>query len=338
MTDGELARVTIHDVARLAGVSTASVSRALSGSRPVSPSVARSVRAAASRLGYEPDAVGRSLRRQETLTVGLVVPNITNAFFPALVQAVEDALQLEGYGLLLADASDDPVRELASVRRLLARRVDALFITPCHRYRSRAAIIESARQVTTVQLDRYASSRADYVGMDHDLAVRDVLEHLAAVGKKHPAMIGSDPAMSTAWERQRSYIRRVGSIDAAGVDRVLVGTFTFDWGRTAAAKVLQAWPEVDALLCANDLIALGATEELRRRGVKVPEQVAVVGFDDTLFATLKEPSLTSVRQPLTEMAREAVALIPARSRAQRTGFVRTLLPATLTIRNSTQRP
>jgi LacI family transcriptional regulator len=331
-------RATIHDVARSAGVSTASVSRALSGARKVGPDVAAKVRDAAKELGYAPDEVGRSLRKRETRTVGLVVADITNPFFPALVQAVAAGLHAAGFGLLLADASDNPQLELDSVRLLLARRVDALLITPClitpcHRQRSRAAVLEASQQVPTVQLDRFASAAADYIGMDHDAAVRDVLDHLAATGRRHPAMIASDPHVSTAWERQNAYLRRSVSIDPTAPERLLVGTFSFDWGRQAAAEALRRWPETDALVCANDLIALGAIEQLGRIGVKVPTDVAVVGFDDTMFAILKEPSLTSVRQPLTQMARAAVDLVTGSESRERP--LREKLAATLQVRDST---
>jgi len=291
------------------------------------------VRRAAEELGYAPDEVARSLRKQETRTVGLVIADITNPFFPALVKSVAEALRAAGFGLLLADASNDPDQELDSVRRLLARRVDALLITPCHRQRSRRAVLEASERVPTVQLDRFASSAADYVGMDHDRAVGEVLAHLSDSGRRHPAMIASDPHVSTAWERQSAYLRRSVAFDPAAAERLLVGTFSFDWGREAAMQVQSRWPEVDALVCANDLIALGALEQLTRIGVKVPSQVAVVGFDDSMFATLKEPSLTSVRQPVAEMAQAAVDLVLAGQDRHRP--VRQKLPAVLQIRDST---
>jgi LacI family transcriptional regulator len=327
-------RATIHDVARLAGVSTASVSRALSGARKVKPEVAARVLHAAKELGYAPDEVGRSLRKRETRTVGLVVADITNPFFPALVKEVAAGLHAAGFGLLLTDSSDDPELELESVRLLLARRVDALLITPCHRQRSRAAVLEASQQVPTVQLDRFASAAADYIGMDHDAAVKELLAHLSDTGHSHPAMIGSDPHVSTAWERQMAYLKRSATFDPVAPQRLLVGTFSFDWGREAAVEMLRRWPETDALVCANDMIALGAIEQLGRIGVKVPADVAVVGFDDTMFAMLKEPSLTSVRQPLGEMAKAAVGLVTGTHPRERP--VREKLPATLKIRDSTR--
>ncbi len=328
-------QVTVHDVARRAGVSIATVSRALTGARRVAPDIADRVHTAAAELGYRPDAVARSLRRQETRTIGLVIANITNPFFPALVQAVELAARGAGLGVLFADAQDDPAVERDVVDLLLRRRVDALLISPCHRVRSRATLVAAAAAVPAVQLDRFASTAAHYVGLDHDGAVVQLLNHLAATGRRRYALVGSDPAISTAWERQVAYVRRVADRDPAAADRVLVGEFSVDWGREAAEQVMRRWPEVDAVLCANDLIAVGVLQELRRRGIAVPGRVAVTGFDDTLLAVTAEPALTSVDQPLRRMAEEAVALTG--QAAVGGPVIRRKLPGELIVRASTAR-
>jgi LacI family transcriptional regulator len=296
-------------VARLAGVSIASVSRALTGARKVRPEVAERVRTAAEQLGYQTDQVGRSLRRQETQTIGLVIADITNPFFPALVQAVEGELREAGLGLLLADAQNDPDIEAQAVRLLLGRRVDALLITPVDRRRSASAVIAAARAVPLVQLDRFASPDVHYVGMDHDRAITDLLTHLTSTGRAQLALIGSDPSMSTSWERQQAFTVRAANIDPVAPERVLVGDYSVEWGREAAGQVMDRWPEVDAMVCANDLIGVGVLQELHRRGVPVPGQVAVTGFDDTLLAAASEPALTSVRQPVARMAQRAVEIV-----------------------------
>ena len=324
-------QVTVHDVARRAGVSIATVSRALTGARRVAPEIADRVHTAAAELGYRPDAVARSLRRQETRTIGLVIANITNPFFPALVQAVELAAREAGLGVLFADAQDDPAVEHEVVDLLLRRRIDALLISPCHRVRSRATLVAAAAALPAVQLDRFTSTAAHYVGLDHDGAVVQLLNHLAATGRRHYALVGSDPAISTAWERQVAYVRRVADHDPAAADRVLVGEFSVDWGREAAGQVMRRWPEVDAVLCANDLIAVGVMQELQRRGIAVPGRVAVTGFDDTLLAVTAQPALTSVDQPLRRMAEEAVALTQAAAGGP---VVRCRLPGELILRAS----
>ncbi len=330
---GQRDRATVHDVARRAGVSIATVSRALTGARRVAPDIAARVHTAASELGYQPDPVARSLRRQETQTIGLVVADITNPFFPALVQAVESVAREANLGVLFADAQNDVAAEQHAVDLLLRRRVDALLISPCHRFRSRPALVEAAGAVAVVQVDRFASAAGHYVGLDHDDAVVQMLDHLSATGRTGFALIGSDPSISTAWERQVAFTRRVAGRDPAAVNRVLVGEFSVEWGRRAAAQIVEQWPEVDAIICADDLIALGALQELRHQGLDVPGRVAVIGFDDTLLTVASEPALTTVRQPLRQMAEEAVALIgPPNSRAP----VRRKLRGELVVRASTR--
>ncbi len=319
--------MTVHDVARLAGVSTASVSRVLSGRRTVGADVDERVRSAAAELGYQVNAVGRSLRRQSTETVGLVIADITNLFFPSLTKALEDAFAHQGLGLLLADAANDIARERDAVSRLLARQVDALLITPVSRLQSRRTIDEANQRTTVVQLDRRASTKAHYVGMDNSQAVSDVLAHLAELGRMSPVFIGSDPHISTTWERQRAFSRL-----APTGDRVLTGDFSLDWGRTATIEALERWPDTDALFCADDLIAVGAVEQLRAMGHRLPGPVAVVGFDDTLLVRLHTPPVSSVRQPLAEMAAAAVELAVSTANL---AVQRRLFPGTLQARPST---
>lgn len=325
-------RATIHDVARLAGVSIASVSRALTGARKVRPEVAERVRVAAAQLGYEPDQVGRSLRRQETQTIGLVIADITNPFFPALVQAVEEEVREAGQSLLLTDAQNDPDIETRAIRLLLGRRVDALLITPVDRHRSQAAVVEAARAVPVVQLDRFAAPEVHYVGMDHAGAIADVLAHLAGTGRVSPAMIGSDPSVSTSWERQVAFGEHGARLDPDAPGRVMVGEFSVEWGRDAAHQILDRWPEVDAIVCANDLIGLGALQELHRRGLAIPRRVAVTGFDDTLLSVASEPPLTTVRQPVARMAERAIEIVTTGAAEGSPAHVR--LPAELVVRTS----
>lgn len=320
--------VTIKDVALRAGVSTASVSRVMSGGRSVTPEVAERVRSAAADLGYEVNALGRSLRRQATETVGLVVADIDNPFFPMLIKALERALSAQGLGLLLVDAANDVDQERAAVSRLLARQVDALFITPVSRFASRRVVAEARERCPVVQLDRRASAQAHYVGMDNDQAMTAVLEHLSGAGRTRSVFLGSDPQISTTWERQRAYQQIVGRRA-----RLLLGDFSLDWGRSAAEEALRRWPATDALICADDLIAMGALEFLSAAGIPVPEQVCVLGFDDTILARLHTPQVTSVAQPLAQMAEAAISLAVSAGATASTRRVRRF-PATLMVRAS----
>lgn len=300
--------VTLREVAQESGYSVATVSRVLAGTRTVGAQTERRVRAVAAHLGYRPNQVARALRSRSTGTIGMVLPQITNPFFPALVRAVEHALHSRGRALLIADCDDDPAVEADRVSALLDRQVDALLVIPVHEEHSRVAVRAAAERVPVVQLDRRCGTDvADTVAVDNTAGMTLVLDHLARTGRSRPCFLGSDGTDSAAVERRAAYQGALSARDPEGASRVVLGDFSVEWGRAAAERV---WPDrPDALVCANDLIAVGAMQQLRRIGADVPSQIAVTGFDDVAIASLAEPALTTVRQPVTGLAEEAVRLL-----------------------------
>lgn len=301
--------VTISEVARQAGVSTSTVSRALAGSASISPETVRRIELIATRLGYRPNAIAQSLRRRSTNTVGMVVPDLANPFFPAIVQAVEEALHDSGISLFLCDARDDADVEAARVKALLDRQVDGLIISPVDRTASVTAVRQAAGHTHVVQLDRRVDVPTDTVGVDHSAGIMAVIRHLAEMGRRRFAFVTTTSAISTAAERRSAYRKHVVTVDPDGPDRILVGTFSTEWGERAAHQLLTSGPLPDAVICANDLIAVGVLRTLRMHGVGVPDRVAVTGYDDGLLAAVCEPPLTSVRQPLGSLGQEAARLL-----------------------------
>lgn len=321
-------RPTISDVAREAGVSTASVSRVLNDVPPLSPQLVRTVQSAAERLGYHTNEIARALRVQRTLTVGLVVPNLANPFFPQLVQELEIQLRAKGHGLLLADSLDDARLEADRIEELLDRQVEGLIVSPCDIELSRDALERAATRAPIIQLDRRTSQRLPFVGMDHDDAMRQALGHLHAVGRHTIAYIGSALDNYPAVRRHQAFLEQT---DTATRARVLLGDFSFEWGLDAAETVRRLWPEVDAIVCVNDLVAFGAVHRLTSLGTRVPEQIAVTGFDDTMVTRYARPSITTVRQPLASMAAEAIAQLDVPEDLR--GDIE--LPGVLVVRDST---
>ncbi|MFE6689149.1 LacI family DNA-binding transcriptional regulator [Streptomyces sp. NPDC057743] len=303
-----MAEVTLRDVARAAGCSVATVSRVLAGTRPVGAETARAVRQAADRLGYRPNEVARALRSRVTGTVGLVLPQIANPFFPSLVRELDRALHAEGRAVLLADCDDDPEVEAARIAALSGRRVDALLVIPVDERRSREAVAAAAARVPLVLLDRGCGPGvADSVAVDNAAGMALVLAHLAATGRRRPCFIGAAGDASAAAERRAAYATGAAALDPAAPERALLGEFSVEWGRAAVDRLWPARP--DAVVCANDLIAAGALQRLRQLGADVPGKVAVTGFDDIPLAGLADPALTTVRQPLPELAAEAARLL-----------------------------
>ncbi|PJJ05908.1 LacI family transcriptional regulator [Streptomyces sp. 2333.5] len=303
-----VAEVTLREVALASGCSIATVSRVLAGTRPVGAETARTVRAAAERLGYRPNHAARALRSRTTGTVGLVLPQITNPFFPSLVRELEHALHAEGRAVLLADCDDDPVTEAARIGAFLGRQVDALLLIPVDERRSREAVAAAAAQVPLVLLDRGCGPGvADSVAVDNAAGMALVLDHLAATGRRRPCFVGAAGTASAAVERRAAYEAGAAALDPSAPGRVELGDFSVAWGRAAADRIWPSRP--DALICANDLIAAGALQRLRQLGADVPGEIAVTGFDDIPLAGLADPALTTVRQPVGELAAEAARLL-----------------------------
>lgn len=297
--------ITMREVAKAAGVSVATVSRVLSGTRRVDQELVDRVRVAQAELGYRTNLVASGLRRQRTDTIGMVVPQVANPYFSALMQAVGRRLRVEGKSVLLVDAEDDPREEAEGLRRLVDRSVDGLVAIPVDEHASAAALSEAAGVVRTVLLDRAAIDvPADLVAVDHELGIGAVVDHLAGLGRCHLAFVGASFHDSTARERQAAFEVAVRTA-ACGTHRTLLGDYSVEWGRAAASQLLDE-PLPDAVVCGNDLIALGVLATFHEAGVEVPGHVAVTGYDDVGFATLTSPTLTTVRQPLDALADAAV--------------------------------
>ncbi|MBK1784191.1 LacI family DNA-binding transcriptional regulator [Prauserella cavernicola] len=300
---------TIHDVARLAGVSTSTVSRVLSRSRAVHPESEAKVLAAAEELGYRHNAVARALRTSRSHTIGMLVPQISNPFFPALVEAVERRLDREGLVLFLCDSQRDAEVEARRLLALVDRQVDGVIITPFDATASVAAVRGVLGRLPVIQAIRCVEgSLTDWVGVDDETGFRLLVDHLVAAGRRRLVFVSAAP------ETNSSAQRRLDAVDAAlrahgltAAQEPLLGRFEVDWGLDAAERVdLSA---VDGIVCGNDAIALGMLRGLRRAGVSVPGQVAVTGFDDISYAEISDPPLTTVRQEWDALADACVRLL-----------------------------
>ncbi|MFC4565882.1 LacI family DNA-binding transcriptional regulator [Nocardiopsis mangrovi] len=303
-------RVGIGDVAAAAGVSTTTVSHVLSGNRPVRASTRAQVEAAIRQLGYRPDPSARSLRIQRTENVALVVPDITNPFFPQLAAGMQDILHPEGYLISVSDAAL-PVRSLdAVVQHLLDRRMDGIvmaphFATSVHHTR----IAESGAKLIRLS-GSVDDGLGDIVRSDDAAGVASVVHHLVERGYRRIAFINGEETAEPGRLRIAGY--RLGLSEAGlAYDSRLVhtGTFTRDGGMTGAEALLRGDARPDAIVCANDLIAVGAMDALRRRGLSIPGDIALTGYDDIEAAALLSPSLTTVHNPAREIGRSCARLL-----------------------------
>lgn len=301
---------TVADVARRAGVSTATVSRALSGADGVSEAVRQRVIATARALGYRPNTVARSLRTTRTQTFGLIVPDVVNPFFSELAWAIEEAAHRYGYSVILCNANEETERQDEYIDLMLARRVDGLLVTPV--LEESPALHTAARQgVPMVFVDRTVPSMdAPVVRADGTQAISHLVDHLVNLNHERIAVITGPRQTLTGRERLTAFqtAMRSHSLDLPE-DLVRYGNFQADSGRRAAAELLDLPAPPTAVFAIDNLMALGALQEMRRRGLRIGSDIAVAGFDDPPWFQLLDPPLTTVSQPIGRMGTLAVELL-----------------------------
>ncbi|GAB2959229.1 LacI family transcriptional regulator [Amycolatopsis acidiphila] len=322
---------TISDVARRAGVSTATVSRALNGKSTVDPVLVARVRAAADELGYHPNGLARNLRRQETAVLALIISDVENPFFTAIARGVEDTAQTAGYSVVLCNSDENPEKEQRYIDVALQERVAGVVLSPT----DVSSSVERLRQRGTpvVAVDR-PLVECDQVLVDSRLAAREATEHLISSGYTRIGCVTGPAGVRTADDRLAGYR---DALDAAGRGPRLErrAEYRASGGRQATEDLLGDAP--DALLVANSAMAIGVLEALGEAGLRLGRDVGVVAFDDVPWATLIDPPLTVVAQPAREIGAEAARLLLARIGEPATPPVATTLAAHLIERGSTRR-
>ena len=311
---------TIADVARRAGVSTATVSRVLSGVGRARPETHARVEAAARELGFRPSDVARSLKRRSTQSIGLIVTDIENPYFPQLVKAVEDAAIAAGYAVLLCNAVDDPEREAWYLDFLVERRVDGLVIA-ASTIGSRQGDWLAAAPLPVVLINTMApDGLVPTIVSDNRAGGRAAARHLLDLGHRRFGYLKPPPRNLDAPERLAGVSDELleAGLAVDGAEPALAignGGPTVTGGEAAMTELLGLDPRPTAVIAYNDLMAIGAMRAIRTAGLRVPADVSLIGFDDVALAAFVEPALTTLRQETAEMGRWAVETLTARIRA-----------------------
>jgi LacI family transcriptional regulator, galactose operon repressor len=329
---------TIADVAARAGVSTATVSRVLAGLGGARPETMARVLEAARALDYRPSEVARSLKRRSTQTLGLIITDIENPYFPQLVRSVEDAARALGYTVLLCNAADDPEREAAYLELLADRRVDGLIIAASS-LGVRHGEWLAAPPIPVVLVNTAAPDVGlPAITSDNEGGGRLAAEHLIDLGHRRFGYLMPPPRNVDAPARLTG-VRAALSAAGLGDEALTVarGEPLVPGGERATSEILDRAPETTAFLAYNDLMAIGALRALRQWGRPVPAAASVVGFDDVALASYVDPPLTTIAQRTEEMGRWAVARLTGdgmaeASAASSTAAVR--LPVDLRVRES----
>lgn len=330
-------RLTIRDIAREAGVSIATVSRVMNSPDAVSPATRASVQTVIERHGYLSHGIAVSLASARSLSIGLVIPTITNSIYASSTQAIQRIAQAAGYTVLLGVSEFSPGMEEKLIRQLLERRVDALILTGGERRRAVYDLIDAngVPFVVTWKLVQ-ESIRRPSVSFDNYKGGRLAMAHLIGLGHRRIALIcGRTEVNDRARERRRAYADAMRELGNAPENALIQETdFELDCGRDAMRAFLQLENRPTAVFCANDIQAIGAVFECEENGLDVPGDMSIIGFDDLPVAQYIKPQLTTIRVPAHTMGELAAKKVLD---ALRTGIapVSEELPIELIVRDST---
>lgn len=330
--------IRLKDIAEQAGVSIMTVSKALRGAPDVSAATRERIKALAAQMGYVPDTSAQCLRTRSTKLLGLVVSSLTNPIFARIVLAIEQRAQELGYDLILAHTHNQPEREAVCIQRMLARRVEGLFISPVYRLASEDRVYRElqARGTPTVILGHLAPFCNDFVNVESDdlAGAHAATQHLLELGHRRIAFFAGPPV--TPWTRERfeGYRRALRDQNLEADDRLIFQAGrTIEDGATAALQMLNEGVLPTAIQCVNDMVAVGAVETLLQQGYRVPQDLSVVGFGNILLSEHFRVPLTTVRQPKFHLGEAAVEVMLHLFKGEKPAPRR--IPTELLVREST---
>jgi DNA-binding LacI/PurR family transcriptional regulator len=331
--------MNIRDVARRAEVSTATVSRVMSGSNVVSPATAERVRRVIDEMGYVANSSARTLSMGRSRLFGLLISDITNPFFPDLVYTFNELAVEHRYRAVFANTNYDPARMGASVQGFLEQKVEGIAIMTSEMSQELIAMIAD-KGIPMVFLDEpEAGTRFNYIEVDYTSGMIEAIEHLTALGHERIAFIGGPQELRSAARRQENFLRALEdrriNID---VNQLTVGNHRVDGGYWAMRRLLEHGRRPTAVLTSNDLTAIGAISAIYEAGLTVPKDISVVGFDDIEISSALNPPLTTVRLSRIEIATRAFFALYSASNRTPAPKGAQVVKTELVIRKSTAPP
>lgn len=302
-------KLTIRDVARAAGASPSTVSRVLTGRAYVSPEKREAVLQAMRALNYRPNLIARSLKTATTLNVGLIITEIQSPFYSAAAKGVQDRLLADGYSVFLCDTLEDPDRELQYLRNLQDKGVDGIIFAPTGGNAVHIASL-AASGLPLVQIDRQVTPQASAVLTDNFGATYEAITHLITRGHRRIGLIGFQRQVTTATERFRGYQRALADAGLPYDERyVRSGEPTSDAGCAMAKEMLQLPTPPTALFAMNGRLGIGVLRAIRDMGLAIPDDVAIVAFDDMEAFALMTPPISAVAHPAYDIGYQAADLL-----------------------------
>ncbi|MTH46966.1 DNA-binding transcriptional regulator CytR [Intestinirhabdus alba] len=333
----QAAAATMKDVALKAKVSTATVSRALMNPDKVSHSTRSRVEQAALEVGYLPQPLGRNVKRNETSTILVIVPDICDPFFSEIIRGIEVTAAKHGYLVLIGDCAHQNQQEKTFINLIIARQIDGMVLLSS-RLPFDASVEEQRNLPPMVMSNEFAPGlQLPTVHIDNLTAAFNAMNYLLELGHRRIGCIAGPEEMPLCHYRLQGYVqalRRSGfSVDPHYIAR---GDFTFEAGGNALMQLLELPQPPTAIFCHSDVMALGALSCAKRQGLKVPDDLSIVGFDNIALAEFCDPPLTTVAQPRFEIGREAMLLLLDQMRGQNVTGGSRLMECELIVRGSTR--
>lgn len=329
----------IKDIAREAGVSTATVSHVINKTKYVSDATRERVEQAIKKFDYHPNAHAQSLALGRSKMIGLLVSDISNPFFPEIIKSIEAAVFASGYNLILLNTNYETERAIEYVQRLIQMKVAGIILMIAEFDES--LIVEARRHKTSFVFHDLGvvGDRMSNIILDYAVGIDEAVRHLVSLGHTNIAHIAGSHEIHSARVRRQAFLDSMKrNLPGAPAPKIYEGDFRFEGGRLAASKILAERNLPTGVVVANDLMALGAMQQFKAAGLHVPEDISVVGFDDISFATLSEPALTTVCSPRVEIGRRAFeALMLTVDKPHQQG-VEIRIPTYLVKRGSTAPP
>jgi DNA-binding LacI/PurR family transcriptional regulator len=303
---GMVKNMNINEIAKHAGVSTATVSRVINGSNKVSQKTADKVLSIVRTLGYHPSSHARALASGKSHLIGLIISDIVNPFFPELVKCFEEIAVKNGLEVIVANTGYDPERMAFSVKRMIQRKAEGVAVMTSEMDQELLAQLET-RNIPVVFLDTgKVGLHASNIEVDYGKGISEAVEYLVHLGHKRIGYIGGPHEYSSSRTRRSAFLRCLKKFDLLRQDDFIqTGNFKTDGGKAAIRRLLRIKKRPTAVLTANDLSAIGALHAAIHEGLSVPGDISIIGFDDIDFCQLTQPPLTTIRLSRKDLAEKA---------------------------------
>lgn len=330
---------TIKDIALKAGVSTATVSHVINQTRFVSEKLKETVHNAIRELNYHPNAIARSLVLKQTQTIGVIITDILNPFYTAVVRGIEDATSRKGYNVILCNTDEDPGKEDLYIKLLLGKRVDGIAISTAFKERVHP-LIDKLCQVSVVTIVRKMEGiRTDAVFGDNVGGAYKAIDHLVGLGHRKIGVISGPHGLSSGRERLEGCLK---AFSANGLkpapEWILMGDFKKESGYNLTLKILGLTNRPSALFACNNQMTLGALQAIHESGLDIPRDISLIGIDNTEWSAFMAPPLTVIDQSPYLMGKRAGEVLLKRIQNKHKTPKKVIIPSKLIVRNSTGRP